>query len=119
VYTLSWGYRSDLRRLADLEAIHSSSDMLSKMVPRKSRGFETRVTENPKFQAPIPLYPEPGTRRDGVGGGQGEGQASQKPSSNDLAHLRKDLYPMDGSYGRGLLQVPCNSPRVHAASPVK
>ena len=33
--------------------------MLSKMVPQKSRGFETQVTKNPKFQAPIPLYPEP------------------------------------------------------------
>jgi hypothetical protein len=35
------------------------ANRLSKMVPRKSRGFETRVTDNPKFQAPIPLYPEP------------------------------------------------------------
>ena len=33
--------------------------MFSKMVPQKSRGFKTRVTENPKFQAPIPLYSEP------------------------------------------------------------
>jgi hypothetical protein len=33
--------------------------MLSKMVPWKSCGFETRVTDNPKFQAPISLYPEP------------------------------------------------------------
>jgi hypothetical protein len=33
--------------------------MLSKMVPQKSRGFETRVTDNSKFQAQIPLYLEP------------------------------------------------------------
>jgi hypothetical protein len=32
--------------------------MLSKIVPRKSHGFETRVTDNPEFQVLIPLYPE-------------------------------------------------------------
>jgi hypothetical protein len=35
--------------------------MLSKAIPRRSRVFEPRITENPKFQAPIPLYPEPDT----------------------------------------------------------
>jgi hypothetical protein len=33
--------------------------MFSKLIPRKSSGFEVRVTDNPRWQAPIPLYPEP------------------------------------------------------------
>ena len=33
--------------------------MFSKLIPRKSNGFEVRVTENPRWQAPIPLFPEP------------------------------------------------------------
>jgi hypothetical protein len=32
--------------------------MLSKLVSWKSCGFKTQVTDNPKFQALIPLYPE-------------------------------------------------------------
>ena len=43
--------------------------MMSKLVPRKARGFETHMTENPTFQALIPLYPEPdvaGTKVDKV-----------------------------------------------------
>jgi hypothetical protein len=35
--------------------------MFSKLIPRKSSGFEVRVTDNPLWQAPIPLYPEPNT----------------------------------------------------------
>jgi hypothetical protein len=33
--------------------------MFSKLIPRKSPGFEVQVTDNPRWQAPIPLYPEP------------------------------------------------------------
>jgi RNase H-like domain found in reverse transcriptase len=32
--------------------------MFSKLIPRKSTGFEVGVTENPRWQAPILLYPE-------------------------------------------------------------
>jgi hypothetical protein len=35
--------------------------MFSKLILRKSSGFEVRVTDNPRWQAPIPLYPEPDT----------------------------------------------------------
>jgi hypothetical protein len=35
--------------------------MFSKLIPRKSSGFEVQVTDNPRWQAPIPLYPEPDT----------------------------------------------------------
>ena len=33
--------------------------MFSKAIPRKPTGFEVRKTENPRWKAPIPLYPEP------------------------------------------------------------
>ena len=33
--------------------------MFSKLIPHKSTGFEVLVTENPRWQAPIPLFPEP------------------------------------------------------------
>jgi hypothetical protein len=33
--------------------------MFSKLIPRKSAGFEVRVTDNPHKQTPILLYPEP------------------------------------------------------------
>jgi hypothetical protein len=35
--------------------------MFSKLIPRKSSGFEVQVTNNPRWQAPILLYPEPDT----------------------------------------------------------
>jgi hypothetical protein len=35
--------------------------VLSKMIPQKSRGFELKITENQKLQAPIPLNQEPHT----------------------------------------------------------
>jgi hypothetical protein len=35
--------------------------MFSKLILRKSSGFEVRVTDNPRWQAPIWLYPEPST----------------------------------------------------------
>jgi hypothetical protein len=35
--------------------------MLLKAIPRRRRVFEPRITENPKFQALTPLYPEPDT----------------------------------------------------------
>jgi hypothetical protein len=31
------------------------------MIPRKSEDFEIQVTNNPRWQDPIPLYPEPNT----------------------------------------------------------
>jgi hypothetical protein len=34
--------------------------MLSKVILRRSYVFEPQITENPKFQARIPLFPEPG-----------------------------------------------------------
>jgi hypothetical protein len=33
--------------------------MFSKSIPRKPTGFEVHETENPRWKAPIPLYPEP------------------------------------------------------------
>jgi hypothetical protein len=33
--------------------------MFSKLIPHNSAGFEVRVTDNPRWHAPIPLYPEP------------------------------------------------------------
>jgi hypothetical protein len=33
--------------------------MFSKLIPRKSSGFEVQLTDNPHWQAPIPLYHEP------------------------------------------------------------
>jgi hypothetical protein len=35
--------------------------MCSKLIPRKSSGFEVRATNNPRWQAPIPPHPEPDT----------------------------------------------------------
>jgi hypothetical protein len=35
--------------------------MFSKLIPRKSAGFEVQVTDNPRWQAPIPHYPETNT----------------------------------------------------------
>jgi hypothetical protein len=35
--------------------------MFSKQIPRESFGFEVQVTNNPRWQAPISLYPEPDT----------------------------------------------------------
>jgi hypothetical protein len=35
--------------------------MLMKAIPRRDCVFELEITENPKYQAPIPLYPEPDT----------------------------------------------------------
>jgi hypothetical protein len=35
--------------------------MFSKLIPHKSSGFEARVIDNPRWQAPIPLYPESDT----------------------------------------------------------
>ena len=32
---------------------------MSKLVSREAIGFKTCVTDNPRFQAPLPLYPEP------------------------------------------------------------
>jgi hypothetical protein len=33
--------------------------MFFKLIPPKLSGFEVQVTDNPCWQAPIPLYPEP------------------------------------------------------------
>jgi hypothetical protein len=33
--------------------------MFSKLIPRNSTGFKVCVTENPHYQVPIPLFPEP------------------------------------------------------------
>jgi hypothetical protein len=33
--------------------------MFSKAIPRKPTGFKVRKTENPRWKALIPLYPEP------------------------------------------------------------
>ena len=60
-----------------------------------------------------------GARRKRVGGRQGQGEAPQKSNSIDLAHLRKDLYPLDGAYGRGLLQIPSDARRVLSTGPPK
>jgi hypothetical protein len=35
--------------------------MFSKLIPHKSSSFEVQVTNNPHWQAPILLYPEPYT----------------------------------------------------------
>jgi hypothetical protein len=35
--------------------------MFSKLILRKKAGFEVQVTDNPCWQAPILLYPEPNT----------------------------------------------------------
>jgi hypothetical protein len=32
--------------------------MFFKLIPRKYSGFEVRMTDNPRWQAPIPLYPD-------------------------------------------------------------
>jgi hypothetical protein len=35
--------------------------MFSKLIPRKLAAFEVQVTDNPRWQASISLYPEPDT----------------------------------------------------------
>jgi hypothetical protein len=35
-------------------------------VPEKTEGFDTHIMENPKFQAPIPLFPKPDVTETGV-----------------------------------------------------
>jgi hypothetical protein len=40
--------------------------MFSKLIPRKSAGIELQVTENPLWQAQIPLFPEPDEEETGT-----------------------------------------------------
>jgi hypothetical protein len=58
--------------------------MFSKLISRKSSGFEVLVTNNPHWQAPVLLYPKHNTRE---------------------TKIEKVLHSVDWTYSRGILQI--------------
>jgi hypothetical protein len=90
--------------------------MLSKAIPRKSRVFEPRITENPKFQAPIPLYPEP----DMIDGEADKVKVKlrRNPSQSTSAVYEK-IYTMDRSYDRGVLLFQGHVGQIYKTGPAK
>jgi hypothetical protein len=91
------------------------ANMLSKMVPLKSCGFETRVTDNPKFQAPISLYPEPDETEAEVD--KVKVKLQRNPAQQPRPSTKKP-YPLDRSYGWGLLPIPSNARQIHPTGAV-
>jgi hypothetical protein len=91
--------------------------MLLKAIPRRSRVFLPRITENPKFQAPIPLYPE----QDTVDGEADKVKVNlrRNPSQSTSAVYEKNIHAMDRSYDRGVLLFQGHVERIYETGPVK
>jgi hypothetical protein len=95
----------------------TQANMLSKMVKRKLHGFKTQVTDNLKFQAPIPLYLEPDKREAEVD--KVKVKLRRNPGQTTLPIYKKTYTPLDGSYGWGLLPIPSNAQQIHPTGAIK